>query len=81
MTKVKFLKLFAMIEMLSAVVFISLAVIFYISKEAIGNDMMIPGIFGFIGLCSVIAVPVILKIAKKQGAVVTEMNTKQINIE
>ncbi len=67
MTKAKFLKLFAVIEMLSAIVFISLAVIFYVSKEAIGNDMMIPAIFGFIGVCSVIAVPVILKIAKKHS--------------
>ena len=79
MSKVKFLRLFAFIEMLSAVVFISLAVIFYISKEAIGNDMMIPGIFGFIGLCSVIAVPVILKIAKKQAIESAGLNSNHLS--
>lgn len=79
MSKVKFLKLFAMIEVLSAVVFLSLAVIFYISKEAIANDMMIPAIFGFIGICSAIAVPVLLKIAKKQALESEQLNSNLIS--
>jgi len=30
--------------------------------------MTIPAVFGFIGICSAIAVPVLLKLAKKQMA-------------
>jgi len=68
MQKAKFLKLFALIELLSAILFISLALIFFVSKDAIGGDMTIPAVFGFIGICSAIAVPVLLKLAKKQMA-------------
>jgi hypothetical protein len=65
MKKSKFLKLFAMIEMLSAVIFLSLAVIFYLSKDSLGGDMMIPVVFASIGGCALIAAPILFVIAKK----------------
>ena len=68
MQKAKFLKLFALIELLSAILFLSLAVVFFVSRDALGGDMIIFAVFGFIGICSAIAVPVLLKLAKKQMA-------------
>lgn len=68
MNKSKFLKLFAMIELLTALIFITLAVIFYISKDSIGGDTMIPVIFASIGVCALIAVPVLFTIAKRQNS-------------
>ncbi len=65
MPKSKFLKLFAMIEMLTATVFLALAVIFYLSKDSLGGDIIIPSIFAFIGICAFIAAPLLIKFAKK----------------
>ncbi len=65
MNKSRFLKFFAFIEILTAVIFISLAVIFFISKDFLGGDLTIPIIFAFIGCCSLIAVPVLLNLSKK----------------
>jgi hypothetical protein len=65
MNSSKFLKIFALIEMLTAVIFISLAVIFFVSKDTLGGDITIPIIFAFIGVCSLIAAPVLFKLAKK----------------
>ncbi len=58
--------MFAMIEMLSAVVFIALAVITYLSLDKLGGDIMIPLIFGIIGGCALIAAPVLFTVAKKR---------------
>jgi preprotein translocase subunit SecF len=66
MNSPKFLKMFAMIEMLSAMVFISLAVITYLSLDKLGGDLMIPLVFGIIGGCALIAAPVLFTIAKKR---------------
>ncbi|MEO8512636.1 MAG: hypothetical protein ABI543_03680 [Ignavibacteria bacterium] len=66
MPKSKFLKLFALLEMLSATIFLALALIFFLSKDTLGGDLMIPAIFGFIGICSLIAAPVLMKLAKRQ---------------
>ena len=68
MNKSKFLKFFAFIEILTAGIFISLAVIFFISKEFLDGDLTIPIIFAFIGGCSLTAVPVLLRLAKKHGS-------------
>lgn len=68
MDRAKFLKIFAFIEILTAVIFISLAVIFFISKDFLGGDLTIPVIFAFIGGCSLIAVPVLFRLAKKHGS-------------
>jgi hypothetical protein len=67
MNKSRFLMFFAFIEILTAVIFISLAVIFFISKDFLGGDLTIPIIFAFIGCCSMIAVPVLFKLAKKHN--------------
>lgn len=68
MNSPKFLRMFAMIEMLSAIVFISLAVITFLSLDKLGGDMMIPLVFGIIGGCALIAAPVLLVVAKKREA-------------
>jgi len=65
MPKSKFLKIFALLEMLSATIFLALALIFFLSRESMGGDVIIPSIFGFIGVCSFIAAPVLMKFAKK----------------
>ncbi len=65
MPKSKFLKIFALLEMFSATIFLALALIFFLSRESMGGDVMIPSIFGFIGVCSFIAAPVLMKFAKK----------------
>ncbi|NOS86201.1 MAG: hypothetical protein HOP31_13745 [Ignavibacteria bacterium] len=65
MPKSKFLKIFALLEMLSATIFLALALIFFISRDSMGGDVMIPAIFGFIGVCSFIAAPLLMKFAKK----------------
>lgn len=65
MPKSKILKLFAIIEMLTATVFLALAVIFYLSKDSLGGDVVIPLIFAFIGICAFIAAPLLMKFAKK----------------
>ena len=59
MPKSKFLKIFALLEMLSATIFLALALIFFISRDSMGGDVMIPAIFGFIGVCSFIAAPLL----------------------
>lgn len=74
MPKSKFLKLFALIEMFSATIFLALALIFFLSRDSMGGDVMIPAIFGFIGICSFIAAPLLMKFAKK--AEVIEQKTK-----
>jgi hypothetical protein len=68
MPKAKFLKMFALIELLVAFVFITLAIIFYSSKGSPGSDIMIPLIFGSIGGCALIASPIIFIAAKKHEA-------------
>ena len=65
MPKSKFLKIFALLEMLSATIFLALALIFFLSRESMGGDVMIPAIFGFIGVCSFIAAPLLMKFPKK----------------
>ncbi len=65
MPKSKFLKIFALLEMFSATIFLALALIFFLSRESMGGDVIIPSIFGFIGVCSFIAAPVLMKFAKK----------------
>lgn len=65
-----------MLEMLSATVFLSLALIFYLSKDTLGGDIKIPAIFGFIGICSLIAAPVLQKFAKKSEFAEKSHNTK-----
>jgi len=65
MPKSKFLKIFALLEMLSATIFLALALIFFLSRESMGGDVIIPSIFGFIGVCSFIAAPILMKFAKK----------------
>lgn len=65
MPKSKFLKIFALLEMLSATIFLALALIFFISRDSMGGDVIIPSIFGFIGVCSFIAAPILMKFAKK----------------
>lgn len=65
MNSSKFLKIFALIEALTSVIFISLAVIFFVSKDTLGGDLTIPIIFAFIGVCSLIAAPVLFKLAEK----------------
>ena len=76
MPKSKFLKLFAMLEMLSATIFLALALIFFLSKDMLGGEIMIPAIFGFIGICSLIAAPILMKMAKRQddGSSTTKVN-------
>lgn len=76
MPKSKFLKLFAMLEMLSATIFLALAVIFFLSKDTLGGDLMIPAIFGFIGICSLIASPILMKFAKKAEEIEKNIKTK-----
>ena len=66
MPKAKFLKFFAVVEMLTAIIFISLAVIFYMSKDILGGSITIPVIFAVIGIFALIAAPVFLSYAKKQ---------------
>ncbi|HMQ80219.1 MAG TPA: hypothetical protein PKE39_10385 [Ignavibacteria bacterium] len=68
MPKSKFLKIFALIEMLSATIFLALALIFFLSRDSMGGDVMIAAIFGFIGVCSFIAAPLLMKFAKKAEA-------------
>ena len=65
MPKSKFLKIFALLEMLSATVFLALALIFFISRDTLGGSITIPAIFGFIGICSIIAAPLLMKFARK----------------
>lgn len=77
MPKSKFLKLFAIIEMLTATVFLALALIFFLSKDALGGDIVIPIIFAFIGICAFIAAPLLMKFAKK--AENTEKNINSVN--
>lgn len=72
MPKSKFLKIFALLEMLSATIFLALAVIFFLSKDSLGGDIMIPAIFGFIGICSLVASPILMKMASKQEITETE---------
>ncbi len=76
MPKSKFLKIFAMLEMLSATIFLALAVIFFLSKETLGGDIMIPAIFGFIGICSLVASPLLMKMANRQEKAEIEMGVK-----
>lgn len=76
MPKSKFLKIFAIIEMLSATIFLALAVIFFLSKETLGGDIMIPAIFGFIGICSLVASPLLMKMANRQEKAEIEMGVK-----
>ncbi|MBE2227861.1 MAG: hypothetical protein IAE93_10975 [Ignavibacteria bacterium] len=59
------MKVFALLEMFSATVFLALALIFYISKDTLGGSVTIPAIFGFIGICSIIAAPLLMKFARK----------------
>lgn len=66
MNKAKFLRLFALIELFTASVFLALAIIFYLNLPAIGGDTMIPIIFAVIALCAMIAAPVMFTLAKKQ---------------
>jgi preprotein translocase subunit SecF len=63
-----------MLEMLSATIFLALAVIFFLSKDMLGGEIMIPAIFGFIGICSLIAAPILMKMANKQDT--GNLNTK-----
>lgn len=74
MPKSKFLKIFALLEMLSATIFLALALIFFISRDSMGGDLIIPSIFGFIGVCSFIAAPILMKFAKKEE--LTEKSNK-----
>ncbi len=76
MPKSKFLKLFAQLEMLSATIFLALAVIFFLSKDTLGGDLMIPAIFGFIGICSLIAAPLLMKFAKRTEEIEKNIKTK-----
>ncbi len=76
MPKSKFLKLFALLEMLSATIFLALAVIFFLSKDTLGGDLVIPIIFGFIGVCSIIAAPLLMKFAKRSEEIEKGINTK-----
>lgn len=76
MPKSKFLKLFALIEMLSATVFLALGLIFFISKNELGGNMTIPLIFTFIGLCSLVAAPLLLYFAKKADAIKSNYKIK-----
>lgn len=57
--------MFALIELMTAALFIALGVIFYINREAIAGDLTIPIIFTVIGGCALIAAPVLFKLAKK----------------
>lgn len=79
MPKSKFLKIFAMLEMLSATIFLALALIFFLSKDSLGGDLMIPAIFGFIGICSLIASPVLMKFANKSELTEKSINNKYVN--
>jgi hypothetical protein len=65
MPRAKFLKIFAIIEMFSAVIFLSLGLIFYLSKDTLGGGVMIPVTFASIGVCALIAAPILFAIAKK----------------
>ena len=65
MSKSKFLRLFALIELFTAAVFITLGIIFYLNLNALGGDMMIPLVFAVIGGCALIAAPVLFTLAKR----------------
>lgn len=67
MPKEKFLKMFALIELFTAFVFITLAIIFYLSKDAFGGETTMALIFGSIGACALIAAPVFLIAANKSA--------------
>jgi len=54
--------------MFSAVVFLSLGLIFYLSKDTLGGGVMIPLTFTSIGVCALIAAPVLFAFAKKNEA-------------
>lgn len=57
--------MFALIELMTAAMFIALAVVFYINRDAIAGDLTIPIIFAVIGGCALAAAPVLFKLAKK----------------
>ena len=57
--------MFALVELLSALVFITLAIIFYLNVNVLNGDMMIPIIFASIGGCALIGAPVIFISAKR----------------
>ena len=65
MKKSKFLRLFALIELFTASIFMALAIIFYLNIGAIGGDVTIPVIFAAIGFCALIAAPVLFTLAKR----------------
>lgn len=67
MTKQKLLKLFVLIEIMTGIIFLTLAVIFYISRNQLAGDMTIPLIFGIIGACALTAVPIIITLANRDG--------------
>ncbi len=77
MPKSKFLKIFALIEMLTATIFLALAVIFYFSRGALGGDIIIPLIFAFIGICAFIAAPLLMKFSKKAEIIENNYKFKQ----
>lgn len=66
MQKSKFLKLFALIELLSAILFLTLAVIFYVSKDAIGGDMTIPAVSDLSGYAPQLQYPYCLSWLKNK---------------
>lgn len=68
MDKSKFLRLFALIELFTAAVFIALGIIFYLNIKALSGDMLIPLMFLSIGGCALIAAPVMFVLAKKHDA-------------
>ena len=75
MPKSKFLKIFAMLEMLSATIFLALAVIFFLSKDALGGSLVIPIVFGFIGICALAAAPLLMKFARKAEEIEKNIKT------
>lgn len=68
MPKSKFLRMFALIELFTAAVFVALAIIFFLNKDVLGGDMMIPIIFISIGGCALIGAPILFTMAKKEDA-------------
>lgn len=76
MPKSKFLKLFTVIEVTTAIIFLSLALIFFLNINLLEGNLLIPYIFAFIGLCSAVAAPILFSYAKK-----AESKEKNINIE
>ncbi|MCC6864676.1 MAG: hypothetical protein IT280_00795 [Ignavibacteria bacterium] len=70
------MKIFAMIEMLTAIIFLSLALIFFLSKNELGGEITIPLIFAFIGVCSLIAAPTLIHFAKKSDAIKSNYKNK-----